>query len=205
MLSNPWVESSDGRNFVGIHFQPEQVADRIRVFGAVEAVETRRGKMRGRAGGRARSPASRSALSRVAGSGRGIPDGGIIPARSFRTTFSPTCAWSPRRARSSLSSIRFAVLSFSLWQVTQYRSRSARCAATSGAGEASAFGACCCGTTARARSGTRGGPLRASRLARNKGHRRDRQATSHDYFLIHSSLRCHHCVRLCCVSFANRR
>ena len=27
-------------------------------------------------------------VSRVAGSGRGIPDGGIIPARSFRTIFS---------------------------------------------------------------------------------------------------------------------
>ena len=27
--------------------------------------------------------------SRVAGSGRGMPDGGIMPARSFRTIFSP--------------------------------------------------------------------------------------------------------------------
>ena len=36
--------------------------------------------------------------------------GGIIPARSLRTTFSPISAWSPRCARSSLSSSRLAVL-----------------------------------------------------------------------------------------------
>ena len=148
MLSNPWVESSDGRNFVA----STSSASRSRIAFAYSVRLRRCRPGGGRCGVAWRSSSLSSQpirLSRVAGSGRGIPDGGIIPARSFRTTFSPTCAWSPRCARSSLSSSKFAVLSFSLWQVTQYRSRSARGAATSGAGEASAFAACRCGTPAR--------------------------------------------------------
>ena len=58
--------------------------------------------------------------SSVAASGRGEPAGGIVPPRSFRTTFSSTAAC----CRASLASMpvrtRSPVLSRSLWQVTQY-------------------------------------------------------------------------------------
>ena len=49
MLSKPWVESSAGRNLRGVDFEREQIANRVRVFGAVQAVEAGRGQMRGRA------------------------------------------------------------------------------------------------------------------------------------------------------------
>src|SRR5438067_3144059 len=52
--------------------------------------------------------------------------GGIMPARSLRMTFSHTSACSAAFVRSSSCSDRLAVLRRSLWQVTQYRSRSAR-------------------------------------------------------------------------------
>src|SRR5438477_10391350 len=52
--------------------------------------------------------------------------GGITPARSLRMTFSHTSACSAALVRSSPCSDRLAVLTRSLWQVTQYRSRSAR-------------------------------------------------------------------------------
>src|SRR4051812_31630439 len=62
----------------------------------------------------------------VALSGRGAPVGGIAPDRSLRMTFSQTGAFEGTLATSDLSSIRPAVLSRSLWQVTQYLSRVAR-------------------------------------------------------------------------------
>src|SRR6266568_1712265 len=52
--------------------------------------------------------------------------GGITPARSLRMTFSHFSACSAALVRSSPCSDRLAVLTRSLWQVTQYRSRSAR-------------------------------------------------------------------------------
>src|SRR5690348_15442292 len=48
-------------------------------------------------------------------------------------TFSPVSALAGTLARSSLSSIRPAVLAFWLWQVTQYLSRRARCSMAVGA------------------------------------------------------------------------
>jgi len=52
-------------------------------------------------------------------SGRFIPVGGIMPARSLRTTFSHASAFWGTFSTSILSSIRPAVFNFSLWQVTQ--------------------------------------------------------------------------------------
>ena len=46
MLSKPCVESSVGRYFAGIDLEIEQVADRVGVFGAVEAMEPRRRRVR---------------------------------------------------------------------------------------------------------------------------------------------------------------
>src|SRR5689334_6080821 len=71
--------------------------------------------------------------SRVAQSGRGKPVGGIMPARSLRTTFSPISACCPRWATSSLSRARFPVNNLALWQPTQYWSRSARALGGAGA------------------------------------------------------------------------
>src|SRR5258707_833270 len=63
----------------------------------------------------------------VGWSGRGRPAGGIAPVRSLRITFSHTSALAGTFAKSILSSIRPAVFSFSLWQVTQYRFNTVRC------------------------------------------------------------------------------
>ena len=84
----------------GVHFEREHVANRIRIFGAVEAVQARRRQMGGRA---AIEFILHPGDQRLAG-GRvraAYPVGGIMPARSLRTTFSPISAWSPRCARSS--------------------------------------------------------------------------------------------------------
>jgi hypothetical protein len=59
-------------------------------------------------------------LFRIASSGFGFPWGGIIPERSFRTTFSQTSASAPTLLKSIASSDSPAVLSVWLWQVTQY-------------------------------------------------------------------------------------
>ena len=80
MLSKPWVESSDGRNFVGVDFERQQIADRVRVFGAVQAVQAR-------AAADAVTALRSSSFSiqrdqRLAASprsGRGMPVGGIMP------------------------------------------------------------------------------------------------------------------------------
>src|SRR5262245_55576305 len=61
----------------------------------------------------------------VAWSGRGIPCGGIRPARSLTMTFSHSRAWDERFVRSRLLSTRFPVLSLSLWHETQYLSMNA--------------------------------------------------------------------------------
>src|SRR5256884_2901057 len=55
-----------------------------------------------------------------------MPGGGITPARSLRITFSHNSAWSPAVVRSNFSSVKLALFVRSLWQVTQYLSRTAR-------------------------------------------------------------------------------
>src|SRR5688572_3369548 len=68
----------------------------------------------------------------VALSGRREFVGGISPARSLRTTFSQTCAFSPTFARSRSSIVRriaesiLALFARWLWQAPQYWSRTAR-------------------------------------------------------------------------------
>ena len=113
MLSNPLVESSDGRNLVA----STSSASRSRM---ALAYSTRFRRCRP-GGGRwvtaVRSSSSSNqptSPSSVVGSGRGIPDGGIMPARSFRTTFSAVAASSLRRARFSLSNFKLAVLMVAL-------------------------------------------------------------------------------------------
>src|SRR5688572_20217457 len=58
--------------------------------------------------------------SSVAASGRGIPAGGIIPARTFRITFSHISAWLGMSLRSACSSDSSPDRVRSLWHVTQY-------------------------------------------------------------------------------------
>src|SRR5262249_60500110 len=64
-----------------------------------------------------------------ANGGRRTPGGGMTPARSLRTTFSHNSAWSPAVVRSNFSRLRLARFALSLWHVTQYLSRRARCVA----------------------------------------------------------------------------
>src|SRR5690242_3993882 len=58
--------------------------------------------------------------SDVAGSGRGIPAGGIMPALTFRITFSQRSACAAMSVRSACSSDSSPVRVRSLWQPTQY-------------------------------------------------------------------------------------
>src|SRR6266849_1654002 len=60
-------------------------------------------------------------------SGRGIPCGGMAPTRSLRTTFSHVWASAGGSATSAAWRLRPPVFNFSLWQVAQYLSKSARC------------------------------------------------------------------------------
>ena len=46
MLSNPMRRIVRGQEFGRIHFERQQVADGVRVFGAVETVQARRRQMR---------------------------------------------------------------------------------------------------------------------------------------------------------------
>jgi hypothetical protein len=57
---------------------------------------------------------------RPASSGFEAPGGGIMPTRTFRTTFSQISESAGMRARSNVSSARPAVLARWLWHVTQY-------------------------------------------------------------------------------------
>ena len=59
----------------------------------------------------------RRARARSAGSGRGSPAGGIMPARSLRTTFSHSCACAATSASGSDFRLRSAVRSTSSWQL----------------------------------------------------------------------------------------
>ena len=116
------AESSGGSSVVTSISQIEQVADGVGVLGAVQPVQDDRRPDWPRRGARDRSRASSQSRSPSysASGGRGTSGGGITPARSLRITFSHSSAWSPTAARSSPCSDRFAVLTRSLWQVTQY-------------------------------------------------------------------------------------
>ena len=75
-----------------VDVEVEQVADDVRVFGAVQAVQSGRRRERRRRRDRARSRTSAIIASKAAGSGRFMPAGGIMPARSLRTTSSHVLA-----------------------------------------------------------------------------------------------------------------
>ena len=111
-----------------VDVEGEQVANRVGVLGAIQAVDERPpgvGMGARRLIERRFQRRDERARARPR-SGRGAPGGGIIPARTFRITFSQSSALAGTSARSTLSSIRPPVLSRSLWQVTQYRSTTAR-------------------------------------------------------------------------------
>ena len=73
-----------------VYVEGEQIANRIRVFGAVEAVQSdgARVRMLGCVSDPTNSRHGSRNASMTLRSGRGMPLGGIIPARNLRTTFS---------------------------------------------------------------------------------------------------------------------
>ena len=111
-LSKPWLEPSAGSSVVDVDVECEQIADRVRVFGAVQPVQRRRGQAGHRIGRTIEAglefggePVEHPAI------GRGAPLGGIMPVRIFLTTFSQTSASGPTFATSNESSDRLPVLS----------------------------------------------------------------------------------------------
>ena len=128
MLSKPWAPSSAGSNDLSSISTPSRsrialaYSDRFRRWMAASLPGS------GLASAARSSSVSTYAAkeSEVALSGRGIPGGGICPARSLRITFSHTSAPAGIFSMSTLLRISPAVLSFSLWQVMQYRLSTAR-------------------------------------------------------------------------------
>ena len=112
-----------------VDLEVEQVANRVGVLGPIQPVQHHRARA-GRAGGvRDRSPLR---ASRAAPRTRPAAAAARRAAASRRRAAcgrpSPTARRGRRRvARSAPRSDRFAVLTRSLWQVTQYLSSSARC------------------------------------------------------------------------------
>ena len=100
----------------GIDIERKQIANRVGVFGSIQAME--RGVpgigMRSRPRCRWRFRAKQPRRSSVALSGRGMPCGGIASTRTFWITFSQISAFSGTLARSALWSDRPPVFSLSL-------------------------------------------------------------------------------------------
>ena len=111
-----------GRQQLGdLDVEVEQVADRVAVLGAVQAVE-RLGAARVRVGGGrgvelALEPAASASRASVAG--RGSPTGGIMPARSLRTTASHSAGCAATSPSGSDFRLKSAVRSMSSWQLVQ--------------------------------------------------------------------------------------
>ena len=82
----------------GIDFERQQIADRVLVLGAIQSMK-RLGAARVRVGGRRRDRgrlrATRRSRRSPAAAGRGMPAGGIRPARSLTTTFSHSAPCAP--------------------------------------------------------------------------------------------------------------
>ena len=90
MLSKPSLESSAGRSVDASTSRASKIANDVGVLGAIQAMQAGASWVR-IAAAAARSSALRCSLAKAssaARSGRGIPLGGIIPARTLRTTFS---------------------------------------------------------------------------------------------------------------------
>ena len=126
MLSKPLIGVVGGQQRAAVDVERQQVADRVGVFGSVQAVDDGCGPDSDSAAARdrARSRATTRQPVTAAAVRPRPPAGGIAPARSFRTTFSQICglaATSPAR----LVERQPGRLSRSLWQVTQYVSSSA--------------------------------------------------------------------------------
>ena len=112
-----------------VDLEVQQVANGVRVLGPVQAMQDDGAGIDARRGVAIDLRFQPVAQPLVLGqrTAARTSGGGITPARSLRTTFSHSSAWSPTAARSSPSSERLAVLTRLLWQVTQYWSSSARC------------------------------------------------------------------------------
>ena len=130
MLSKPSAMSSAGRNSRRIEVDRQQIANRVRVFLAVEPVQhdlVRHVRLAGgldRASPRARRPASRRPRRPAARA----PGGGMTRPRSLRTAFSNTSACWPIPSGVSPSKLTPPVLARSLWHPTQYWLIVASCA-----------------------------------------------------------------------------
>ena len=111
-----------------VDVEREQIAHGVRVLGAIQAMGQRTAGIR-IARARRRSSVARArrrAPSRGRRQAAAAPAGGIMPARTFRMTFSQTSACAATFDRSGASSASSPVFSRWLWQVTQYLSMVAR-------------------------------------------------------------------------------
>src|SRR5215467_5962666 len=124
LLSKPLLELSGGSSSAGSTSSPSRSRTAL-----AYSVRLRRRSV-GRPGfgsaASSRDTSDAANASSVAASGRGIPVGGIAPARSLRTTFSQTSVPARTFVRSAVSSASPPVFRRSLWQVTQYRSTTGR-------------------------------------------------------------------------------
>ena len=91
-----------------VDLEREQIADRVRVFGAVQPVNGHASGIRLRLGRSHRAPISSSGnhVRYAAASGRGAPAGGISRVRSLLATFSHVSAASPSASTSIVSSMQ---------------------------------------------------------------------------------------------------
>ena len=111
-----------GQQRLHIELEREQIANRVVVFRAIETMDRADPcrdsdwpPTRDRFRFRANSPRH----DNWPHPGRGLPGGGIEPARSFAITRSHTSAFAPGLVASKLSSASPAVRSFWLWQLMQ--------------------------------------------------------------------------------------
>src|SRR6185436_5238201 len=119
MLSNPWLESSEGRNVVASMLRPSR--SRIAFVYSVRFRRCRPGAGRYGAASLSISLSSHAARSsRLSRSSVGPPSaGGIRPERSLRTTFSQVSACVAMESNGSASRFRPATCSAALWQSRQ--------------------------------------------------------------------------------------
>ena len=107
---------------IGVDVERQQISDGVLILGAIETTQGF-----GAAGVRLRrrrrierrfQPCQQRAAGRP-GDSCGMLGGGMVPVCTLRITFSQTSGLAPGLAMSTLSSIRSAVFTRSLWQVTQ--------------------------------------------------------------------------------------
>ena len=157
MFSNPSSSSSGGSSASGSTSSPNRSRTALLYSTRLRRCTVVRPGFGSAAAARSNSSSSQPAtVSYVTASGRGRPAGGIMPLRSFATTFSHASACAPTSSASSRSREIGTVPArspLSLWQARQYCSSTGRtggaCAPASGYGNPIAM------TTIAARSSNR--------------------------------------------------